>query len=84
MNIDVTQYRGSIGQHYTASRTPMTRKRLSYLDVLCISLFCYTRFTGIADCYFLIFRPSSKRKQLPLCEQRYTQYIKAESNVDVP
>jgi hypothetical protein len=39
MNIDVTQYRGSIGQHYTASRTPMTRKRLSYLDILCISLF---------------------------------------------
>ena len=76
MNIDVTQYRGSIGQHYTASRTPMTRKKLSYLDVLCISLFCYTRFTGIADCYFLIFRSSSKRKQLPLCEQRYTQYIK--------
>jgi hypothetical protein len=34
MNINVTQYRGSIGQHYTVSRTPMTRKRLSYLDVL--------------------------------------------------
>ena len=81
MNIDVTQYRGSIGQHYTASRTPMTRKRLSYLDVLCISFFA---ITGIVDCYFLIFRSSSKRRQLPLCEQRYTKYIKAESNVDVP
>ena len=57
MNIDVTQYRGSIGQHYTASRTPMTRKRLSYLDVLCISLFCYTRFTGIAIAIFLFFVP---------------------------
>ena len=84
MNIDVTQYRVSIGQHYTASRTPMTRKRLSYLDVLCTSLYCYTRFMGISDCYFIIFRSSSERKQPPLCEQMYTQYIKAESNVDEP
>ena len=57
MNIDVTQYRGSIGQHYTASRTPMTRKRLSYLDVLCISLFAIHGLRVLPIAIFLFFVP---------------------------
>jgi hypothetical protein len=55
--IDVTQYRGSIGQHYTASRTPMTRKRLSYLDVLCISLFAIHGLRVLPIAIFLFFVP---------------------------
>ena len=58
MNIDVTQYRGSIGQHYTASRTPMKRKRLSYLDILCISLFAIHGLRVLPIGIFLFFVPS--------------------------
>ena len=57
MNINVTQYRGSIGQHYTVSRTPMTRKRLSYLDVLCISLFDIHGLRVLSIAIFLFFVP---------------------------
>ena len=34
MNIDVSQYRGSIGQHYTPSRTPMRVRRNTAKDLL--------------------------------------------------
>ena len=57
MNIDVTQYRGSIGQHYTASRTPMTRKRRSYLDVLCINLFAIHGLRVLPIAIFLFIVP---------------------------
>ena len=57
MNINVIQYRGSIGQHYTVSRTPMTRKRLSYLDVLCISLFDIHGLRVLPIAIFLFFVP---------------------------
>ena len=57
MNIDVTQYRGSIGQHYTASRTPMTRKRLGYLDVLCINRFAIHGLRVLPIAIFLFFVP---------------------------
>jgi hypothetical protein len=57
MNIDVVQYRGSIGQHYTVSRTPMTRKRLRYLDVLCISLFNIHGLRVLPIAIFLFFVP---------------------------
>jgi len=57
MNIDVTQYRGSIGQHYTALRTSMTRKRHIYLDVLCISLFAIHGLRVLSIAIFLFFVP---------------------------
>jgi hypothetical protein len=60
MNINVTQYRGSIGQHYIVSRTPMTRKRLSYLDVLCISLFDIHGLRVLAIGIFLFSVPLRK------------------------
>ena len=57
MNIDVTQYRGRIGQHYTASPTPMTWKRLIYLDVLCISLFAIHGLWVLPIAIFLLSVP---------------------------
>ena len=65
MNIDVTQYRGSIGQHYTTSRTPMTRKRLSYLDVLCISLFAIHGLRVLPIAIFLFFVPHLNESNSP-------------------
>ena len=46
MNIDVT-----------VSCTPMTRKRLSYLDVLCISLFVIHGLRALSIAIFLFFVP---------------------------
>ena len=82
MNIDVTQYRGSIGQHYTASCTHMTRKRLSYVDVLCISLIAIHGLRVLPIAIFLCVVPRLT-ESISLYVNKGTQN-KAESNVDVP
>ena len=65
MNINVTQYRGSIGQHYTVSRTPMTRKRLRYLDVLCNNLFDIHGLRVLPIAIFLFFVPLLNESNSP-------------------
>ena len=54
MNIDVT-----------VSCTPMTRKRLGYLDVLCISLFVIHGLRALSIAIFLFFVPPLNESNSP-------------------
>jgi hypothetical protein len=55
--------------HYTVSRTPMTRKRLRYLDVLCISLFNIHGLRVLPIAIFLFFVPLLNKSNEKKCSR---------------